>query len=139
MLDSSKCKATGFIKQLTLERIYRSVSIVAAGLLSFTAPSILYADDFSCGEWSKASLQHKGPISITINNDKLEWSNGKNTYEANIISNNTPQLAYADTASIYMIYGVYTMKGRLYNSGYLRVRRVFFVEEMLKVSEIECE
>ncbi len=102
--------------------------------------SISWADEFSCGEWSNSSLQHKGSISISISidNDTLTWSNGKNSYEARLIQSDTPQLAYSDAASLYMLFGVFSIYDKLYSSGYLRIRRIFFIEEVLKVSEIEC-
>lgn len=113
--------------------------LVAVVLCLSTTISISLADVFSCGEWSNSSLQHKGSVSIIIDKDTLIWSNGKNSYEAKSIESDTPQLAYSDAASIYMIYGVFSIYDKLYSSGYLRIRRIFFVEEILKVSEIECK
>jgi hypothetical protein len=114
--------------------------LMIAIVLCFSATiSIASADSFSCSEWSNSSLQHKGSVSIEIEKDVLIWSNGANSYRAKKIQNGTPQLSYSDMASIYMVFGVFSMNNKLYNSGYLRVRRIFFVEEILKFSEIECE
>jgi hypothetical protein len=130
---------SGFSEELA-EKCHRCLMIFSAVLLCFAVSTgALLADDFSCGEWSNSSLQHQGAVSIVLDDDALVWSNETNSYHAKLIQSDTPQLAYSDTASIYMIYGAYSMNNKLYNSGYLRVRRVFFVEEVLKVSELVCE
>jgi hypothetical protein len=118
----------------------RFISLFVYVVLCFSLTvSISWADGFSCGDWSNSSLQHKGAISISIDKDMLTWSNGKRSYEATLIKSDTPQLAYSDAASIYMIFGVFSTHDKLYNSGYLRVRRIFFIEEVLKFSELECQ
>ena len=132
------------LKLVPLEQVIpkpRRVSkqLITAFLYLIASNSVAFADSFSCGEWSNSSLQHKGTVSIEMDKSTLIWSNGVNSYRANAIQNETPQLAYSDRASIYMIYGVFSVNDQLYNTGYLRIRRIFYVEEVLKVSQIECQ
>jgi hypothetical protein len=139
MVNNQFDKISNVFEKLT-EKYCRFLKLFSATVLCLLGPiGVSFAEDFACGEWSNSSLQHQGAVSIVLDKDELVWSNGTNSYHAKIIESDTPQLAYSDTASIYMIYGAYSMNDKFYNAGYLRVRRVFFVEEVLKVSEIECE
>lgn len=138
MPDNPSDKTTVLVEKFMRNIRCFSKLLITTVLFLSTTISVSFADSFSCNEWSNSSLQHQGAVSIEISKDMLVWTNGINSYQANAIQSDTPQLAYSDRASIYMIYGVFSMSDKLYNSGYLRIRRIFFIEEVLKVSEIEC-
>ncbi|MBS9718164.1 hypothetical protein ACFFUT_12880 [Pseudohalocynthiibacter aestuariivivens] len=97
------------------------------------------AETYSCGEWSEASLLHRGVISVELRENTLTWSNDRQTYGAELINSAVGHNVYSDDASIYMVYGLPPMdEGNVFDGRRLTIRRIFFSSMALQVSELMC-
>lgn len=107
--------------------------------LVLTASGAAAQSSYSCSEWTKASLQHKGSISVLLDEEKLIWSNGKKIYSAEFISKGGTYASYFDAASLYMVYGSGLFASRWMPQGRdLHIRRIFFNSRDMQVSELLC-
>lgn len=111
-----------------------SVAIVLSIL-----PTLLAAGSYTCSEWSHASLQHRGQISVLLEDDKLIWSNGTNTYSAKLVVQTIGHATYFDEASVYMVFGIVDRGNVGLQKSPILVRRIFNVSTPMRVSELSCE
>lgn len=102
-------------------------SIVAIAVLLL--PTTSFAASYSCGEWSSASLQEKGRITVTTTDTALIWSNGRKAVEAELIATRDNHKIFADSASVYFVWEI---------GNFANIRRVFSTASHLRSSELEC-
>lgn len=118
-----------------LSYLHQIFVIFAFCIVSFPA----FAKTYSCGEWSEASLLHRGDITVELEANTLTWNNGRQVYSADLVNSAVGHNVYADDASIYMVYGLPPLvEGEVFNGNRLTIRRIFFSSMALQVSELMC-
>jgi hypothetical protein len=105
---------------------------LAAILCLAAAPA--WATPFACGEWPAAERGEGGPISVTLRDNELIWSNGQATVIAEAVRNFGVHRVFLSDESVYLALGA--------NPGFrepthIRLRRIRLTEYEL-ISAVDC-
>ncbi|WP_299355578.1 hypothetical protein [uncultured Shimia sp.] len=117
----------------------RTLFLSLCGL--WALPGIVLAEPaLFCGEWSNASLRHRGDITLSVSQSGLTWSNGKSEYTAAFVDGKPGRMTFVDDASVYIAYGVPEQNDQ--NEWFLgkpvSLVRIFYVSSELKTSQLKC-
>lgn len=117
----------------------RTLFLTLCGALALPA-SLLAQELMFCGEWSNASLRHKGEVTLRVADTGLTWSNGKSEYTAAYVDGKPGRMTFVDDASVYIAYGVPEQNDQ--NAWFLgkpvSLVRIFYVSSELKTSQLKC-
>ena len=112
------------------------LSLCAAAL-----PGSLLAEELMfCGEWSNASLRHRGDVTLKVSEAGLTWSNGKSEYTAQFVDGKPGRMTFVDDASVYIAYGVPEKNDQheWFLGKPVSLVRIFYVSSELKTSQLKC-
>ena len=95
------------------------------------------AEIFRCTSWTNSSLLHRGPVTIAIDAETLTWRANTASGTARSIVQGKTYSAYANKAHVFFVFGsLFFELGEV--APPLFVRRVPFVKNSPRISEIEC-
>ena len=112
------------------------INVIALAALISGSATISQAQNYSCSEWEPASLQHRGPVALSLTEEALIWSNGRGIYSASIADSSLGRNTYLDDASVYIVYGNIALDSL---DPPLHIVRLFYQSPDFRATRLICE
>lgn len=113
------------------------VSLLGTLIAISLAQAAYSAEIFKCTSWTKASLSHRGPVTIAIDAEVLTWRTDTASSTAKSIRQGGTFAAYVGDAHVYFVFGSLFFDIDMVGPK-LTVRRIPFVRKNPRIGEIEC-